>query len=212
MMRALRKRPAARRGKRSRRSRVPSAPPELWTSEQLVSDAVGRLIEFWGFKRHMGRIWTLLYLSERPLSSLDLQGRLQMSAGTVSMTLTELTRWGVCHRVQLPGERREYFEAERNFWKMISRVYRERERVEVVEAIDAMEEAIAFAERKAKGTKDPADRRRAEVQLGRIRHLLDLARLGLRFIDALVDKGRVDASPLFGLLLGEPNREEESRR
>jgi hypothetical protein len=35
---------------------------ELWESERIVSDAVGRLMVVWGFKRNMGRVWTLLYL------------------------------------------------------------------------------------------------------------------------------------------------------
>ena len=33
-----------------------------------VADAVGALMEFWGFKRVMGRVWTLLYLRGEPLS------------------------------------------------------------------------------------------------------------------------------------------------
>jgi hypothetical protein len=54
--------------------------------------------------------------------------RLQMSAGAVSMALTELQRWGVVRRVWRPGERKEFYEAETNFWKMISKVVQERER------------------------------------------------------------------------------------
>src|SRR5688572_21431898 len=44
----------------------------LWPSEAAVSDVVGRLIEFWGSKRNMGRIWAVLYLSPEPLSAEDL--------------------------------------------------------------------------------------------------------------------------------------------
>ena len=40
---------------------------QLAPSEAAVSDVVGRLIEFWGFKRNMGRIWAVLYLSPEPL-------------------------------------------------------------------------------------------------------------------------------------------------
>jgi len=190
-----------------RRSRAPpmreETPDEpLWESERLFSDAVGRLIEFWGFKRNLGRIWGLLYLHGAPLTSVQLQSRLQMSSGAVSMTVQELARWGVIKKTWMPGERRDYYEAEIEFWKMISRVFRERERVEVALAIDAMEEALDYAERKEMGTKNGAERDKARHQIGRIRHLLDLARVGLRLIDMLVDKGRVDASPLFGLLLG----------
>ena len=52
-----------------------------------------------------------------------------MSAGAVSMSLTELQRWGVVRRVWRPGERKEFYEAETDFWKMISKVFDERERL-----------------------------------------------------------------------------------
>ena len=44
----------------------------LWPSEAAVSDVVGKLIEFWGFKRNMGRIWSVLYLSPDPLSAEEI--------------------------------------------------------------------------------------------------------------------------------------------
>src|SRR5207237_2888500 len=50
-----------------------------------VADAVGGLMEFWGFKRTMGRIWTTLYLSEDPLSAAALWDRLEISCGAASM-------------------------------------------------------------------------------------------------------------------------------
>ncbi|MBT8480600.1 MAG: ArsR family transcriptional regulator [Myxococcales bacterium] len=176
---------------------------ELWQSEVLVSDSIGRLIEFWGFKRNMGRLWAILYLSERPLSGPEMQDRLQLSSGAVSMTLNELTRWGVVKKVWLQGERRDHYAAEGNFWKMISRVFNERERVEVLDAIDLMEDAIEFLSAKAK---HPDDRDRAQFQEERIRELLDLARLGKQLLDALVKDAKVDGSPLMNVLLGGSDR------
>jgi HTH-type transcriptional regulator, glycine betaine synthesis regulator len=70
----------------------------LRESERIVSDSVGRLMEFWGFKRNMGRVWTVLYLSPEPLTAGDLRDRLQLSSGAVSMTLTELLRWGTIRK------------------------------------------------------------------------------------------------------------------
>ena len=172
---------------------------ELWESEVLISDSIGRLIEFWGFKRNMGRLWAILYLSDRPLSAPEMQDRLQLSSGAVSMTLNELTRWGVVNKVWLQGERRDHYAAEGNFWKMISRVFNERERVEVLDAIDLMEDAVQFLKEKAK---QPEDRGRAQFQEERIRELLDLARLGKQLLDALVKDAKVDGSPLMNVLLG----------
>ncbi len=172
---------------------------ELWQSEVLVSDSIGRLIEFWGFKRNMGRLWAILYLSDRPLSAPEIQDRLQLSSGAVSMTLNELTRWGVVKKVWIQGERRDHYTAEGNFWKMISRVFNERERVEVLDAIDLMEDAIRFLKDKAQ---EPEQRARAQFQEERIRELLDLARLGKQLLDALIRDAKVDGSPLMNVLLG----------
>lgn len=172
----------------------------MWPSELLVSDTIGRLIEFWGFKRNMGRIWTVLYLSDQPLTARDLRERLRLSSGAVSMTLTELQRWGVVKKVWIQGERRDHFVAEGNLWKMVSRVLAERERVEIIEAIDAMERALATLEERTRSA-DPAERRRARAQRDRIQQLLELARLGRRLLEALVETARVDAKPLVKFLL-----------
>ena len=176
-------------------------PSKPWRSEILMSDAVGRLIEFWGFKRNMGRIWTVLFLSDAPLTAKDLQERLQLSSGAVSMTVAELARWGVVKKVWVQGDRRDFFGAEGNFWKMISRVLAERERVEILEAIDAMEEALEYARAKVE-VGDERERRRALRQVERIEQLLELAKLGRRLLDALLQGARVDATPLLGVLLG----------
>jgi DNA-binding transcriptional regulator GbsR (MarR family) len=166
-----------------------------------VSDVVGRLIEFWGFKRNMGRVWTVLYLSPEPLSAEDLRHALQLSSGAVSMTLSELTRWGVVRRVWIQGERKDFYAAEVQLWRMVSRVFNEREKSEVLLAIDAFEDALRQLERIRKTAGDAETRARAELQHERIAQLLELARLGRRLLDALVSTAKVDAEPLVRFLL-----------
>jgi len=173
----------------------------LWPSEIAVSEGIGRLMAFWGFKRNMGRIWSVLYLSEGPLSAKDLRERLALSSGSVSMTLTELQRWGVVKKVWVRGERRDFFAAEGNLWKMIRRVLAERERAEIVEVITTLEEALRYVQAKTRSS-DPRERARARLQEERIRQLLELARVGRSLLDALVSTARVDASPLVRFLLG----------
>jgi DNA-binding transcriptional regulator GbsR (MarR family) len=176
-------------------------PERLWESERIVSDAIGRLMELWGFKRNMGRVWTVLYLAGRPLSAKQLRERLQLSSGAVSMTLNELARWGVVRKLWVQGDRRDFFEAEANVWKMISRVIREREQSEISQAIDALEEALVALDHHAEdgGESDPA---RAEVQRERIGRLLELAKLGRSMLDALISNARLDASWLQRFRLG----------
>jgi HTH-type transcriptional regulator, glycine betaine synthesis regulator len=173
---------------------------ELWQSERIVSDAIGRLMVLWGFKRNMGRVWTLLYLSDEPLPAHVLRERLQLSAGAISMTLSELARWGVVRKVFRQGDRHDYFEAESSLWKMISRVLRERERAEVVLAIEALEDALAALARR----EEDANTARVQVQSERIQQLLELARLGRSMLDAVIDNARLDASWLPRFKLGRP--------
>jgi DNA-binding transcriptional regulator GbsR (MarR family) len=173
----------------------------LWQSELVVSDVIGRLIEFWGFKRNMGRVWSVLYLSPHPLSAEDLRELLQLSSGAVSMTLSELSRWGVVRKVWIQGERKDFFAAEVQLWRMISRVFNEREKIEILGAIDAFQESLQDLDRLRRDP-DPKVRTRAELQFERITHLLDLAKLGKGLIDALLATAKLDAEPLVKLLLG----------
>jgi HTH-type transcriptional regulator, glycine betaine synthesis regulator len=179
-----------------------SAIGELWESERIVSDAIGRLMVLWGFKRNMGRVWTLLYLSDEPIAAHVLRQRLQLSAGAVSMTLSELARWGVVRKVWRQGDRHDYFEAESSLWKMISRVLRERELAEVVSAIEAFEDALASLKRRQASDAGP----RLQTQLARIDQLLELARLGRSTLDALIDSARLDASWLPRFRFGREGR------
>lgn len=182
----------------------PAHPSMLSTAEAAVSDSVGRLMEFWGFKRNMGRVWTLLYLSPTPLTAGDLKDRLQISSGAVSMTLAELIRWGVVKKVWVQGERRDFFAAEVALWRMISRVLAERERAEIAVAVESFERALEELEavRKATTAKAGEARARADFQARRVRTLLELARLGRTLIDALLSTAKLDAEPLARFLLG----------
>ncbi len=177
----------------------PSDNGALWESERIVSDAIGRLMEFWGFKRHMGRVWAVLYLSDKPLTAADLRDRLALSSGAVSMTVSELARWGVVRKVFVQGERRDYFEAEGNLWKMISRVLREREMGEITEAIEAFEDALSNLRREHTG---PDDQRRAAAQRARIEQLLELAKLGRSMVNTVINSAIMDASWLPRFKLG----------
>jgi DNA-binding transcriptional regulator GbsR (MarR family) len=177
----------------------------IWDSERIVSDAIGRLMELWGFKRNLGRVWTVLYLAGGPLTAKQLRDRLQLSSGAVSMTLSELGRWGVARKLWVQGDRRDFYEAEANIWKMVSRVIRERELAEIIEAIEAFEQALVALDDQRADPGAPAeagDSQRAHVQRKRIEQLLELARLGRAMLEALISSARLDASWLPRFRLG----------
>src|SRR5512142_1063429 len=114
----------------------------LQRSDLAVADAVGALMELWGFRRQLGRLWAVLFLSERPLAAPDLCDRLQISTGLLSMSLSELRGWGVVKSVAVPGDRKEHFEAETNIWSLVRRVLAERERRAIDSALTTVDAAL----------------------------------------------------------------------
>jgi DNA-binding transcriptional regulator GbsR (MarR family) len=154
-----------------------------------VADAVGALIESWGFKRNMGRMWAVLYLEDHPLTAADLGERLGLSTGAVSMLLTELQEWAAIKKAWVVGERREHYEAETHIWKMVSRVFRERELRWVHSAMDAFEAGSAAM---APADNDP----RAQLIAARVAGLADLARVGAHLLESMLQGEAIDSLPI----------------
>ncbi len=162
-------------------------------AELLAADAIGDVIEHWGFRKALGRVWTVLYLADDAMAAADLGEALQMSAGAVSMALGELQRWGVARRVWKPGERREFYEAETDFWKMISRVVHDRERSLATSVRERLEAARGML-RRAPST--AANRGRIE-RLGRLLHFAAAAE---SVIESFLASRRADFSEFANLL------------
>ncbi len=167
----------------------------LQRAELAVADAVGELMELWGFRRQLGRIWAVLFLSERPLAAPDLCERLQISTGLLSMSLTELRGWGVVRSVAVPGDRKEHFEAETNIWSLVRRVLAERERLAIAAALTTVEDALRIV-RGALADVDPAVKAAARFRIGRLEQLASLCRVGQNLLDLLLETARVDVGPL----------------
>jgi DNA-binding transcriptional regulator GbsR (MarR family) len=162
----------------------------LWRDAELeAADAVGRLMEFWGFRRHMGRIWTVLYLSPEPMTTGDLSDTLQLSSSGVSLSLGELVRWGAVRKTWLPGQRKDYYEAETSVWKLLRRVYERRELILIREAGDAIGRAQARLAAARDGL-GPEGRRRVDYMTKRLSRLRALSKAGERIVRLLV-AGRV---------------------
>ena len=173
--------------------RAPANP--LQRADLAVADAVGALMELWGFRRQLGRVWAVLFLSERPLAAPELCDRLQISTGLLSMSLAELRRWGVVRAVEVPGERKDHFEAETNVWRMVARVLREREKAAVEGALGTFERALAEV-RGALADVDPRVKAAARFKAKRLEQLAALSRTALGVLKLLVETARVDAGPL----------------
>lgn len=166
------------------------------SAERAVADAIGRLMQFWGFKRPMGRLWTILYLSPSPVTAAELSETIQMSAGAVSMALAELEKWGAVTRTWKPGDRRDYFVAESSVWKMVRRVVRERE-LELVKDFGASLKEADSQLARLESTSSADLTQTLSYKRDRLRRLQQLSRAGESLLSALVAGDAVDPLALL---------------
>ena len=125
---------------------------------------------------------------------------LRLSSGAVSMILNDLSRWGVVRKVWVQGDRRDHFAAEVQLWRMISRVCPSARRPRSSSSWRRAKKRYAFWNQKA-SAHDPRDRQRAQLQIERIKALLDLARIGKKLLDGLLTTAKLDAEPLTRFML-----------
>jgi len=158
--------------------------------EAIAIDAVGNVIEFWGFKRNQGRVWAFLYLRGEAFSASAIEKQLELSKGGVSMLLRDLERWGVVRRVRAPGQSAWRYQAETEFVKMVTRVIEERE----TQFIGRVRADLAEASRLAAEAGDVLS-----AQLARLEKMTALADHTDRALRLFLRTARLDASAMFGI-------------
>jgi len=104
----------------------------------------------WGINRTMAQIHALLLISPDPLTQDDIMAELNISRGNVNMNTRDLIDWGLVDRVLIPGERKEFFSAEKDIWKVATQIVKERKKRE----LDPMLKLLAQLEHIEEGRKD----------------------------------------------------------
>ena len=97
--------------------------------------AMGRISDFWGFNKAMGLIYGVLYLNSGPLSLDEIATSLNMSKGNVSLNVRSLERWGLIKKVSQRSDRKDYYEADSDFWRIARDIIRERDKKEFDQAL-----------------------------------------------------------------------------
>ena len=116
---------------------------KLNEAKQQFISSWGAFGTHWGINRTMAQIHALLLISPDPLTQDDIMEELDISRGNTNMNIRELINWRLVERVLLPGERKEYFTAEKDMWKVIKQIVKERKKRELepmLQLLDKLEE------------------------------------------------------------------------
>ena len=94
----------------------------------------------WGINRTMAMIHALLLVSAEALSAEEVMDALNISRGNANMNLRALIDWGLVHKSLKPGERREYFTAEKDMYTITKSVIRQRKKRELEPLLRVLDE------------------------------------------------------------------------
>jgi len=116
---------------------------KLPEAKQQFISSWGAFGTHWGINRTMAQIHALLLVSPDSLTQDDIMEELNISRGNTNMNIRELINWGLVERVILSGERKEYFSAEKDIWKVVKQIVKERKKRELepmMQLLDKLED------------------------------------------------------------------------
>lgn len=114
--------------------------------EQAREDFIrqwGAMGSAWGINRTMAMIHATLMTNPEPMNTDQIMELLQVSRGNANANLRELVGWGLIRPTALKGERKDYYEAEKDVWKMFCAITRERKRREIEPAMAVLTDCAA---------------------------------------------------------------------
>ena len=113
---------------------------ELVEARQKFIEAWGKLGTEWGINRTMASVHALLLITPGALTTEDIMDALSISRGNANMTLRDLISWGLIEKQLRPGERKEYFYADKDVWNIARQVAKERRKRELEPVIKLLDE------------------------------------------------------------------------
>ena len=118
----------------------------------------------WGVPRSMTELHAMLYIVGESMNTDEIMKKLSISRGNASMTLRTLLDWGIVTRSHKRDDRKDYYTAEQDVWKLFATVARARKRREL-EPLASTLQALANPLKGVDTSEVVAQRKRLESML-----------------------------------------------
>jgi len=122
---------------------------QLQEAQEKFIQAWGTLGSHWGINRTMAQVHALLLIAAEPLSAQEIMDSLKISSGNANMNIRALIDWGLVFKELKPGERKEFFVAEKDMWEVIRKIIIQRKKKELEPVIRVLNE-ISDVDEKSK--------------------------------------------------------------
>lgn len=118
-------------------------PQTLTKIKKDFTEGLSQISRFWGFPKGMGAIFAVLYLSPTALSLDEIVQETGLTKGAISTEIRALARMGLVHRSSKLGDRKDYYEAEADFFASIRSLLKERQNSEFDRAVRSVKDTLA---------------------------------------------------------------------
>jgi DNA-binding transcriptional regulator GbsR (MarR family) len=103
----------------------------------------GEMASRWGISRSVAQIHSLLFLSPSPLTADDIAETLNVARSNVSVSIKELQSWDLVSVTHVLGDRRDYFQAKKDIWEVLTTIVDGRKRREIDPTLQMLRECAA---------------------------------------------------------------------
>ncbi len=152
-------------------------------------EGLGQLASYFGFNKVMGQLYGVLMLSPEPLSLDDLMDKLGISKAGVSTHMRQLEHMGIVREVWVKDDRRKFYRAETDLWRILSGVLSSRELRDVNQALRVLDENTSRL-RTALPTMTEVEQTQAQHYLTQLDQLQDFFRLAQLLLTSLIQQAQ----------------------
>jgi DNA-binding transcriptional regulator GbsR (MarR family) len=107
----------------------------------------GEMGSRWGVSRSVAQIHALLFLAPGPLTADEIAETLAIARSNVSVSLKELQSWDLVSITHVMGDRRDYFQARKDIWDVITTIMDGRKRREIDPTLQMLRDCTQEAKR-----------------------------------------------------------------
>jgi DNA-binding transcriptional regulator GbsR (MarR family) len=122
-------------------------PQSLTKIKRDFTEGMSQISRFWGFPKGMGAIFGVLYLSPTPLALDEIVEETGLTKGAISTEIRALARMGLVHRSSKLGDRKDYYEAQTDFYAAVRSLLKERQNSEFDRAVRSVRETLEEMEK-----------------------------------------------------------------
>ncbi|MFT5165043.1 MAG: DNA-binding transcriptional regulator GbsR (MarR family) [Saprospiraceae bacterium] len=113
---------------------------ELQRGKERFIQSWGAFGSSWGINRTMAQVHALLLISQESLSAEEIMEELQISRGNANMNVRALIDWGLVYKDLQPGERKEFFKAEKDMSVVVKQIITHRKKKELEPMLKVLDE------------------------------------------------------------------------